>query len=64
MAKVQLVWFKLLGSGSEWTKDQALLLTMISYLEKKIKIKMEKRKKNPVSCFKNSLIEIHFYPLG
>ena len=25
----------LLGSGSEWPKDQALLLTMVTYLKKK-----------------------------
>ena len=36
--------FTLLGSGSEWPKDQTLFLTMVSYLSKKIKIKREKRK--------------------
>ena len=28
------------GSGSEWSKDKALLLTMVSYLKKLIKIKI------------------------
>ena len=53
----------LLGSGSEWPKDEALLLTIVSYLEKWIKIKREKRKKNPVGGFE--IIQfIHIYPLG
>ena len=38
----------LLGSGSEWPKDQVLLLTMVSYKKEnkeKLKYKKEKRKK-------------------
>ena len=30
----------LLGSGSEWPKDEALLLTMVSYVEKINKVKI------------------------
>ena len=39
----------LLGSGSEWPKDHALLLTMVS--DSKNKIKIYKRKKYPVVGF-------------
>ena len=42
-----ILWFiaeardhTLLESGSEWPKDQALLLTMVSYSKKYIKIKI------------------------
>ena len=42
-AKSKNHYTELLGSGSEWAKDKAPLLTIVSFLKKKIKIKREKK---------------------
>ena len=42
----KIVCFTLLGSGFEWPKGEALLLTVVSRLKNQIEIKIEK---NPVS---------------